>query len=1187
MKKSRIGGLKRMLAMVFAIVMLMSIASTAAIAEGTKILPDYQSYEDTLRAGEELNLQLMGEGAVLLKNSGALPLSSQEKKVTVLGLAGAHLVLGGSGSGAGTKTDAMNYFDLYDGLREAGLIPNQAVEQFYEAQPYEEPNPYAPTTGIAEIDPALLEDYVDSYKAYSDAAIVVIARTGGEMSDRPRGNINGNPDEHYLELTDMEKQLIEHAETYFDKVIVLINSSNAMELGVLEDDDKVDAVLWIGGTGINGTVAVGQILNGQINPSGRTVDVYMADMKKDPTWFNSGDLSQFYTEEGMYSNQLAAMYAEGSDTAWDPSEEAGDYSIYTVLEYNEGIYMGYRWYETAEAEGLFDGEEPANAPGNTGVTGTYYNRNTGVVYPFGFGMSYTSFKYSGYSVSIPSDKDGNVVVNVTVKNTGSYAGKEVVQVYAHSPYINGGIEKAEVDLVDYAKTELLQPGESQQITLEFPLRNLAQFDYNDANGNGAATYEIDAAEGYAISLRSDSHIVKDKCSYTFDVAETIIYTEDENSGSEISAIFSQGDIYDSMIGKDYAEIGVTRADGKFALPVNASVEDRSFDAAYLTEMDDNIYYEPYEDQETDAYYRATVPASWTQTVGGTSMDASVLAGKSYTAPKYDADTQTWAESNDADTVAWEEFMNQMSYEELVTLVSFGSSGVHAMDSINLPEVAYNDGPGQLKGGANGMQTGDYGTFYVSHVVIGSTWNTELAEKQGQIIGNESLYLGTTGWWGPGANVHRSPFGGRNFEYYSQDGVQGGKIAAAVITGVQRKGVSVFIKHLGANEQECLRSEPNNATVISEQALRQIYLKCFEYAFKAGCNGAMTCTTRIGVNPSANNYAFLTELIREEWGCYETHFMEDVEGETWHEMNLNLRAGNSMPLTDRTGQVSGTWDDTRKAVTVDAAAGDSTQVVSNTQWYWVRANAQHVIESVVNSNAMKNNVSLGAFEDSTLASGNTYISYMANIAVQTEGINVPKYVVVEGKLPEGLTLAADGSISGTPTESGRFVFTVEMSGDNWLKKTARFSMTIDESLTMDASEFALNQDNEAQVNCILNPADYETYEYILTGGFLPEGMQMNENGLIYGTPTAEGEYEFTIVVSASKKVDLGFMITTQVDKVERTFNIPVVVKEIVEEEAPVEETVASTPDVGMILSVVAIVLSAGSLAAAVVLNKRKK
>lgn len=1189
------GRYKRLATIALTGLMVLSNVCTISAAESdgsAKILPDYESYEETLRTGEKLNIELMSEGAVLLKNdNSALPLSSSELNVTVFGLTSVHLVYGGSGSGGGTVTDDMEQADLYDGLEQAGFNTNKVVKQFYEAQNYEEQNPYASSAEVVETDPALLEDYIDSYKAYGDAAIVVFGRTGGEMSDRPRSGIDGDPDTHYLELVENEKKLLEHVEKYFDKVIVLINSSNVMELGILEDDDKVDSILWIGGTGINGTIAIGRILNGEVNPSGRLVDVYMADMKKDPTWFNSGDLSQFYTGEDTYANQLAAMYAEGSDTAWNPSEEAGEYDIYTVLEYNEGIYMGYRWYETAEAEGFFDGETPGKAPGGTNVTSTYYNRNTGVVYPFGFGMSYTNFRYSNYSVSIPSDKDGNVVINVDVTNTGDYAGKEVVEVYAHSPYINRGIEKAEVDLVDYTKTELLQPGETQHITIEFPLRDIAQFDYNDANGNGAATYEIDAASGYTISLRSDSHVVKDNCSYTFNIGSTYIYDTDENSGNEISAVFSQGDIYDSMIGKNYEEIGVTRADGKFDLPGAASVEERSFDEKYLQEMDDNIYYEPYEDEETDAYYRASVPDSWTQTASGASgLDASNLAGKTYTAPVYDEVTGTWTESDDADTKTWEEFLNGMSYDELVTLVSYGSSGVHAMDSIQLPEVAYNDGPSQLKGGGNGQQTGDYGTYYVSHVVIGSTWNVELAEKQGQIIGNESLFLGTTGWWGPGANIHRSPFGGRNFEYYSQDGVQGGKIAAGVITGVQRKGVSVFIKHLGPNEQECLRAEPNNCTVITEQALRQIYLKVFEYAFKAGCNGAMTCTTRIGVNPCANNYAFLTELIRDEWGCTETLFMEDVEGETWHEMNLNLRSGNSLPLTDRTGAVSGTWDDSQKVVTVDAGAGDSTQVVSYTQWYWVRANAQHVIESVVNSNAMKNNVSLEGFAGGTLDTANTDISYTTSIATApAEGVNVTTYKVVSGSLPAGLVLNRDGSISGTPTEAGDYRFTVEMSGDNWITETADFEMSVVNSITMDdVSAFVLDEDNETQIECVLNAEEYDTIVYSVSDGELPVGMQINENGLVYGTPTEAGEYEFTVMVTATRTEDLGFMTNVVTDTLKRTFNVPVVSNAEAEMLGEISGNGTSSVSGGVLAAlIIAIALGVGSLGTTLVLNGKKK
>ena len=332
------GRYKRLATIALTGLMVLSNVCTISAAESdgsAKILPDYESYEETLRTGEKLNIELMSEGAVLLKNdNSALPLSSSELNVTVFGLTSVHLVYGGSGSGGGTVTDDMEQADLYDGLEQAGFNTNKVVKQFYEAQNYEEQNPYASSAEVVETDPALLEDYIDSYKAYGDAAIVVFGRTGGEMSDRPRSGIDGDPDTHYLELVENEKNLLEHVEKYFDKVIVLINSSNVMELGILEDDDKVDSILWIGGTGINGTIAIGRILNGEVNPSGRLVDVYMADMKKDPTWFNSGDLSQFYTGEDTYANQLAAMYAEGSDTAWNPSEEAGEYDIYTVLEYN-------------------------------------------------------------------------------------------------------------------------------------------------------------------------------------------------------------------------------------------------------------------------------------------------------------------------------------------------------------------------------------------------------------------------------------------------------------------------------------------------------------------------------------------------------------------------------------------------------------------------------------------------------------------------------------------------------------------------------------------------------------------------------------------------------------------------------------------------------------------------------------
>ena len=1066
------------------------------------ITADYSSYEETLRAGEELNEELQGEGSVLLKNENdALPLRSSENKITLFGIASSNLQTGGSGSGAGTITDDMNEYDLYDSLTAAGFKVNQAVKGFYDKQTY---------TDGEETDPADLSLYEDSFDLYDDAAIIVIARNGGEMADRDRSGMDGDEDKHYLELNSNEDALIEYVTEHFDKVIVLINSSNAMELGKLEDNEDIDSILWIGHTGSTGAMAIGQILNGEINPSGRLVDVYMADFKKDPTWFNSGDQSHLTVEGETGSAALYAYGEDGSSVAYATCNESYD-AYYTVM-YKEGIYMGYRWYETADAEGFFDRD------GNTGDIpekygdDSYYNRNTGVVYPFGYGMSYTTFEWSDYEVSIPADQEGDVTVTLTVENTGSVAGKDVVEIYSHSPYIDGGIEKAEVDLVEYAKTDLLEPGESQEITIEFALRDIAQFDYNDANANGYSTYEIDAADGYVISARSDSHNVKDDCSYTFDVSSTIVYTTDENSGAEITNMFSQGDLYDTLLGKDAEDYGmVTRADGDFDLPTASTTAERTVDSAYLEEMDRTETYTPDEDTEEDLWYRESVPDSWTQVADEdrtTTLDVATLAGKSYTAPTYDSETGTWTESDDEDTQAWEAFLNQMSYDELVTLSSYGSSGINAMDSISLPETSYNDGPGQLKGGGNGNLTGDYGTYYVSHVVIASTWNIELAEKQGQIIGNESLYLGTDGWWGPGANTHRSPFGGRNFEYYSQDGVQGGKIAAAVITGVTKKGVQVFIKHYAMNEQELLRGT-DSVTICSEQAMRQIYLKTFELAFKAGCNGAMTSTTRTGIYANANNYRLLTSLTREEWGATAL-FMEDVEHVNWHDIDLNLRAGNSLPLTDRTGSISGTWDDENKCVTVDKSTTDSTQVVSATQWVAVRNSAQHVIESVVNSNAMENGLGTYTYTGGTLDSGIKGASYSASVAQDVDA-TVVNYELVNGSLPDGIELSDDGTVSGTATEAGTFSFTVQMSCEGWVTKTAAYTLTVEEPLSVedDMTAVILGMDTEFQIVSAVDTSSATSVAYSITDGALPEGMEINDNGLIYGTPEEEGEFDFTV------------------------------------------------------------------------------
>ncbi len=1116
-------------------------AAATTSSEGKRILADYESYEETLRAGEELNEELEGEGAVLLKNKdNALPLKAREKHVTMFGIGSSNLVTGGGGSGGGTLTEKMNSYDLYDSMEAAGFKVNQAVRGFYDSQKYSDGS---------EVDPAKLADYEDSYATYGDAAIITISRTGAEMSDRPRSGVDGDKDKHYLELNANEEKLIDYVTARFDKVIVLINSSNVMELGKLEDNEKIDSILWIGHPGTTGAMAIGRLLNGEINPSGHLVDVWMADMKYDPTWFNSGD--QSHIEGGS-----AALIAEGTNVAYDPANE--QYATYNTLMYKEGIYMGYRWYETADVEGLNDNATAVEAPGNTGVKDDkYYNRTTGVVYPFGFGMSYTSFEWTNYSVTVSNltervidgdyttANEPKVTVKVTVTNTGSVAGKDVVQIYSHSPYVNGEVEKAEVDLVDFAKTDLLEPGESQELTIEFALRDMAQFDYDDANGNNYSTYEIDAAEGYTISARSDSHNVKNNCSVditdqlNFDGTENsqdIIFTHDATSGTEIDNMFSKGDEYDSLLNKTEEDYGmVTREDGKFALPTASTAAERTVAKSYLQKMDDDEMYEPYEDSETDDYYRKSVPESWTQVAQADrkeNLNALSLVGLDYVEPVYDAATGKWTESQDADTKAWETFLNSMSYEELVTLVSNGQAGVPAMESIGLPEAEYNDGPGQLKGGGNGNLTGDYGTFYVSHVVIASTWNVDLAEKQGQIIGNESLFLGTDGWWGPGANTHRSPFGGRNFEYYSQDGVQGGMIASAVMQGVTKKGVQVFIKHYAINEQELLRSEPCSISIISEQAARQIYLKTFEYAFKGGCNGAMTATTRIGVVPNANNYRLLNSLTREEWGA-NAIFMEDVEAENWHNIDQNLRAGNSLPLTDRTGAVSGTWDATNKCVTVDKSATDKTQVASPTQWYAVRSNAQRVIEHVINSNAIENGVDLSAFKDSALQITQG-MNASGSVAAKVDGVDIVSYKVVEGELPEGVTLTESGSLSGIAQKSGTYTFTVEIAADFWITKTAEFTLNVVDSITTegDMSNVIVGVDNSFQLETPVDLTTYDEATFAITEGALPEGMDINSAGLIYGTPAATGTYTFNVRITATKTENAG---TTSASQTVNTFN----------------------------------------------------
>lgn len=1043
-------------------------ATDGGISNDGKYYTDYASISDTYRAGRELNIQLAKEGQVLLKNEKqTLPL--KEKNISVFGFKAGALFNGtGSGSGGGSYSTSEGddgtlggalpkigkKITLYQALELAGFNLNPKTRDFFDAHSKGELVGYkeaAMSSGeiYTENNPNLITNgIIASYGAYDDAAIYVISREGGEDNELARMGVDadtdgdGVGDKHELELTENEKAMIRHIKTYFKKVIVLLNTSNVIELGELQEEKTannlgVDAILWIGGCGNDGALATGMLLNGTANPSGRLVDTYARDLTKDPTFFNVGDNAHLKDANGNpYDNYVYVG---------DKPAENGYHSI----EYREDIYMGYRYYETVAAD--LGGEEGEK----------WYKEH--VVYPFGYGLSYTTFDWELVDTAEKayiSAANTSVTVKVKVTNTGDVAGKDVVELYNTPPYTPGGIEKSAASLVQFAKTDLLQPGESQVLSITIAAQDLASFDWSDKNGNGFKGYELEAGE-YILSLRKNSH--DSVCSVTRIVeGDGILCKTDLSTGNEIKPLFG-GEIsgleqYKST--NDALENNLmTRTD--MQLPATSTIADRTYTAAELAPIDARIdSYYSYQDKATDPWYVSEVPSSWSQAnsmkngtafynpgdIGGggsknleafnkdklevgfmvgvkrtgeladkptTMLDQ--MAGIPYTEPTKDANGKLVA-ATDEGTKAWDEFMNQLTYEEMAAIVGFGWFGGANIDSIDRLAYSSADGASQF---ASNTQKGQFktnrGTFWVTAVVVASTWNQELCYEQGNLVGNESLFLGCNGWFAPSTDIHRSPFAGRNFEYYSEDGVLAGYIAANVVKGATEKGVVCYVKHFFMNDQETNRMDGCGLmTFATEQAMREIYAKPFELCVKVGGTlGFMSGYNTLGMETCSTNYAALECLLRQEWG-FKGHVITDMLHNTQHrELNLLIRAGNDLALGDTTDisscsyvthAVDGyykdgmvyvadqanaadvraardaiyqakldTWNgETGKSlITEEIAAKETT--ASPTQWYAVRKAAQRILFNNVNSNAQHNGYT-GIFDAGELTATSNESTY---------------------------------------------------------------------------------------------------------------------------------------------------------------------------------------------------------------------
>lgn len=860
--------------LVLALLLVVSTALAVVLAPHADILNILLSKGDVTseaavqasQATADITEEVESEAVILLKNKdAALPLGGNAK-VNVFGsTAGNNFSYGGTGSGAGDESKNVTF---YQGLENAGIQANPELKDFYDKNAKSEQKT---STGMVGTDWNLYElpqsDYdqslIDNAKSYSDTAVVVLTRKGGEGYDLPIDMADYEGSEagrSYLQLTPNEEALLDMAEKNFSRVAVVLNSPNPMELGRM-NDDAVGAVLWVGTPGATGCNAIAKVLTGEVNPSGKTVDTFAYDLTSAPSYYSAGDFSYSNTEAGN-----AAIFAGTGDAA------VGNLPNYYV-NYTEGIYVGYRYYETAAADGFIDYDST-------------------VQYPFGYGLSYTTFDQKLDDVT---DDGTTITATVTVTNTGSVAGKQVAEIYAAAPYTKGGIEKSSVALAGFGKTKLLEPGESQTLEISFDREDLASYDYTGVKPEGGA-YVLEAGD-YGIQLQTDSHNVVAK--KTIHVDEDVIY-DDAHDGKRSSDLVEAKNRSDAA-GSDADLTYVSRADWAGTMPtertpVSTEASDKILDALNNKE--------PLDNSETEDV-----------TFGAKNgLKLSDMKGLDYDDPQ------------------WDRLLDQVTLDEMKILVGNAGWMTTGVKSVDKPALVECDGPN----GINNIIGQVNGTQLVGQSNLGYTWNTELAARVGELFAQEAKALNIAGLYAPAANTHRTAFGGCNYEYVSEDGLLTGKIVAAEAKAIQGQGVYCYLKHFAANDQETHRADSGGlVTWLNEQSLREIYLRPFEICVKeAGNTGMMSSYNRIGATPVAENKELLTDVLRGEWGFKGAVITDCTMAVGTSDVNRSVRAGNDINLNYL-------QDTAMTADTTDTAAGHQA----------LRRATKNVLYMVVNSDAL--------------------------------------------------------------------------------------------------------------------------------------------------------------------------------------------------------------------------------------------
>lgn len=791
----------------------------------------YTLSDATVSKANELAKDVQSEAVTLLKNDDSnLPLSG--KKVNVFGWGSTNPVYGGTGSGSMSKQ--YKTVSLLDGMKQAGLKTNTELSKLYTDYRKDRPEVgmFAQDWTLPEVPAKQYSDkLVSDAKDFSDEAVVVLTRVGGEGADLPtdmkakgityKNNSKDYDDfqkgESFLQLSKTERDMIDLVTSNFKKVTLVYNGANTFQFDFLNDYPQIQSVVWCPPAGQTGFSALGEVLAGETNPSGKTSDTFLKNLTKSVSYNNFGKFE--------YTNMAdkAAKYKgfTGDDVTAIPG----------FVNYSEGIYVGYKFYETASDEGLI-------------------NYDDTVAFPFGYGLSYTSFDQKLDSVKY---KGGKVTVTATVTNTGDKAGKDVVEVYYNPPYTDGGIEKASKNLAGFEKTKELQPGESQKVTVKFDDDDMASYDYK-----GAKAYVLEKGD-YDISIQSDSHHVIDHKAIT--VKDTVTYNSDSNThnGDKTVATNQFDDVAGDVTYLSRADHFANYKEAT-AAPTNFKMSDKAKETFY-----NNSNYDPKKfDKDSDK-----MPTTGAKN----GLKLSDMYGKDY---------------DDAD---WDKLLDQLTFDDMDDLIANGGYGTPAVKSVGKIQLTDADGPASLNNNFTGV--GSIG--FPASTAFACTWNRDLAKQFGEMIGDMAHDMHVAGWYAPAMNIHRNAFSGRTFEYFSEDSLLSGVMASSEISGAKSKGVYSFMKHFALNDQETKRTEML-CTWTNEQAMREIYLKPFEMSVKeGGAQAVMSSFNYIGNTYAGADSALLQTVLRGEWGFKGFVLTDYFGGYGYQNADQEVRAGNDSML----------------------------------------------------------------------------------------------------------------------------------------------------------------------------------------------------------------------------------------------------------------------------------------------------